>query len=99
MIRQQSFVEAVIAHMETLSAEELRDIWDRLDELDGYMYTSITRNKYLDLIRIFRNTGFGQEDFIHLPGVNTVGRDHDEFYPDEESIQKLVLELFYTPVG
>ena len=41
--------------------------------------------------------GYSLEGFISIEGEN-VKRDLIEFYPDEEKLQKLVMELFCVPV-
>lgn len=44
-----------------------------------------------------RYEGYSIADTISLPGENKLGREYYEFYPDEEALESLILELFYAP--
>lgn len=44
-----------------------------------------------------RYEGFTVEDTISLEGENVLGEKYYEFYPDEERLEDLILELFYAP--
>lgn len=44
-----------------------------------------------------RCQGYTIAEPISLPGENRLGQRYYEFYPDEEALEKLILELFYAP--
>lgn len=44
-----------------------------------------------------RCKGFSVADSISLAGENRLGELYYEFYPDEEKLESLILELFYAP--
>lgn len=44
-----------------------------------------------------RFEGYEVFDTISLKGENRLGQKYYEFYPDEEALEKLILELFYAP--
>ena len=44
-----------------------------------------------------RYEGYAIADTISLTGENRLGEEYYEFYPDEEKLEELILELFYAP--
>lgn len=44
-----------------------------------------------------RYEGYDMSDTISLAGENRLGEEFYEFYPDEELLEDLILELFYAP--
>lgn len=67
--------------------------------MEDYLQTSITKNKYIDLVNLMDQITYTDEDFYSLPGENRAGELHDEFYPDMGAIQDKVIELFYEEVS
>ena len=65
--------------------------------LKDYHSSDCTADKLNEFARMLGNNETIQ---IHeLPGEAKVGQHYMEYYVDDSSIQRLVLELFYTPVG
>lgn len=44
-----------------------------------------------------RYEGYTMAETISLTGENRMGQEYYEFYPDEEALEDLILELFYAP--
>lgn len=95
MERQKSFVTAFVTQMKQMSSSTLNDKWDELGDMEDYLQTSITRNKYLDLVTLLKNLDFSEENYDSIPGKDQEGELHDEFIPDEEGLQEKIIELFY----
>ena len=98
MERQKSFVTAFINQLKQMSTGTLDDKWDELGDMEDYLQTSITRNKYLDLVTLIKNLDFSEENYDSIPGKDQEGELHDEFIPDEEGLQEKIIELFYEEV-
>lgn len=96
--RQKTYVTAYVEKMQSMDEKELEDTWDSLDVMDDYLQTSVTRNQYLGLIKTLKKVDFAEENFEQLPGTDQEGELHDEFYVDEETLQELVIRLFYEKV-
>ena len=45
-----------------------------------------------------KKTELTDDSFIQLEGQDQTGELHDEFYPDEEALQQLIIDLFYEKV-
>lgn len=99
MERQKTYIEAYIEAAKKVGSDEAEEIWKALEEeKNRYFQTSITRNKYLNMIDLLQMTEFTDDSFYTLEGENREGELHDEFYPDQEALQKLILKLFYEEV-
>ena len=98
MERQKAYVTAYIEKIQQMDSSELADTWEALDDMEEYLQTSITRSEYLDLMELVRTAGFSDESFAAIAGEDQQGELHDEFHPDEEALEKLVIELFYNEV-
>ena len=98
MERQKTFVTAFFNQMKQMSTGTLDDKWDELGDMEDYLQTSITRNKYLDLVTLMKSLDFSDENYDSIPGKDQEGELHDEFIPDEEGLQEKILELFYEEV-
>lgn len=96
MERQASFMTAAIDKMKELLNDSIDAVWNKTSHVEENMLTSITRNKYLDLAELVINLTYEEDgNYLSLPGENVTGEDHDEFYPDLEAVQELVIDLFY----
>lgn len=93
--RQRTYVESYIQQFMGLAKGSPRDLWDKLSQIDTYVQSSITKNKYLDMVNTLNEVTFQQEDYWIVEGEREAGELHDEFYVDEEALQKKVIELFY----
>ena len=93
--RQRTYVESYIQQFMELAKGSPRDLWDKLSQIDTYVQSSITKNKYLDMVNTLNEVTFQQEDYWIVEGEREAGELHDEFYVDEEALQKKVIELFY----
>lgn len=98
MERQKAYATAYIEKVRLMDRSELTNVWESLEDMEDYLQTSITRNQYLDLAELLSETEFSEESFASIEGEDQMGELHDEFYPDEEALEKLVIGLFYDKV-
>ena len=67
--------------------------------LSGYMVTDITLDEVNYLASIILDYSFSGDRIYSLEGETVVGDwDFEEFYPDEEALYELILDIFYEPV-
>lgn len=98
MERQKAYVTAYIEKVCQMDTSEITNAWGSLEDMEDCLQTSITRNQYLDLAELLKETEFSEESFASIEGKDRMGELHDEFYPDEEALKKLVIDLFYDEV-
>ncbi len=98
MERQRAYMSAYISKIKSLDENELENTWDSLDSMQEHLQTNITRNQYLKFIKLIRKIDFSENDIIQLSGTDQEGEIHDEFYPDEAELKKLIIQLFYEKI-
>ena len=74
--------------------EDLNGIWNQMEDMNDYVQTSITKNKYLDLAGTLEQVAYTSENYYSPEGQDQLGELHDEFYVDEDALLKLVISLF-----
>ena len=97
--RQKSYITSYVQQLKTRLDADLYGSWDDLQDMEDYLQTSITRNKYLRLGSLLEKITFTESDYYIPQGEYVVGEDHDEFYLDEEALREKVIELFYEKIG
>lgn len=96
--RQESYITAYIPKAKQQLQQDLNGTWEKLQEMEDYLQTSITKNKYLDLASLMEQIDFSENDYYRLEGEDRAGEMHDEFYPDMQILQEKIIELFYEEV-
>jgi anionic cell wall polymer biosynthesis LytR-Cps2A-Psr (LCP) family protein len=98
MERQKAYITAYIEKVQQMDLSQIVETWDALEEMEDYLQTSITKNKYLDLAEYLQAVEFTGDNYEQLEGTEQEGELHDEFYPDEEALQEEIIKLFYIKV-
>ncbi len=95
MVRQQQYVNAL--YDKTMSCIEADDefIVKLVDLMDDYVVYDSSNHKMQKFAEKFKEYEFlGISQF---EGESKMGEKFIEFYPDEESLQQIVVDFFYTP--
>lgn len=98
--RQEAYMSAFFEKLQSqINQNEYTSLWDRFQETNDYLQTSITKSKYIDLINLIDIVKFS-DDYYSIQGENKVniGDSHDEFYYDETALKEKILELFYKEI-
>lgn len=95
MKRQQAYIDAAIDKILSLLTEDANTAWDFMQQAEEYVVTDITRSRYLNLVKILKNTRYSADNYYTPDGEQIVGTSYDEFYPDMETLHEKVIELFY----
>ncbi len=93
--RQQAYVTAYIEKAKAAARENPEGMWNQLEDMSDYLQTSITKNKYLNLVNTIAPLEFSDDNYYRPLGQDEIGEFHDEFYLDEDSLKEKVIELFY----
>lgn len=96
--RQQAYVTAYVDLLKDRLASEPDQLWQEIGQMNDYLQTSITKNKYLSLAGLLEKVSFTDADYYRPTGKDSAGELHDEFYVDEDALQQLVIDLFYEEV-
>ncbi len=98
MERQKGFITAFVDQMMDKLRQEPEATWNNAQRMNDYVLTSITRNKYIDLVNLVDKVSFDDSDFYIPEGEDRLGDLHDEFYVDESALQEKIVELFYEEI-
>ena len=96
--RQQTYVTAYIDKLKAQLEKDLNGTWEKTQEMDAFLQTSITKNKYITLANLLQQVSFSDADYYRPEGEDQAGDLHDEFYVDEDALQQLVIDLFYEEI-
>ena len=96
--RQQAYVTAYVDLLKDRLASEPDQLWQEIGQMNDYLQTSITKNKYPSLARLLEKVSFTDADYYRPTGKDSAGELHDEFYVDEDALRQLVIDLFYEEV-
>lgn len=96
MNRQQEYMEQFFAAAQKESRKNSNFVSDVFDSITQYMVTDMEKAEYLKMAMDALESGTLDGDSIYtLPGQGVTTPKYDEFYPDKEKLQDIVLELFY----
>ena len=90
MERQRIYLEAMKPQLMTLSDEEVVRV---VDAVSDYLVTNIGSQTVLDLAEKLRNYQGLPE--LTIDGTNTIEGEHVAYILDEDSLQQVILQLFY----
>lgn len=95
MARQQQYIDALYDKINSCIEADDEFIVKFVDTIDDYVVYDSSDQKMLKLAEKFDDYEFlGTKE---IKGESKLGKEFVEFYPDEESIWNIVIDLFYTP--
>ncbi len=96
MERQRQYLNALVDKASQCADEDETFVIDALGKVSEYMVSNCS---VTELERFFDNIStYDFSDICYLEGENRMGETYIEFYPDENSVEEVVMELFYEPV-
>lgn len=93
MERQKQYLSALLAKNNHLNLENAKDT---VMQISQYMVSDYTINQLSELMN--RLGSYTCNESLTLNGESVKGKEYMEYYVDEFEVQKLVIELFYTPM-
>ena len=90
MERQRIYLEAMKPQLMTLSDEEVVRV---VDAVSDYLVTNIGSQTVLDLAEKLRD--YQELPELTIAGENTIENEHVAYILDEDSLQQVILTLFY----
>ena len=93
MRRQVDFITALLTTVQNATGREDSYFERYSSYLKPYMVTDMDARE----IDAFASYGFDPESVWYLPGEMKEGKEHDEFYVDENALQREIMEKFYIP--
>ena len=93
MGRQRQYLEALYDQAKKRIAEDDDFAVNAVIKIADYLVTDSTADRLHTFVK--KLSGYDLGEIYDIEGENVVGTDFMEFYPDEDSLTKLVIECFY----
>lgn len=93
MIRQRQYLEALYHKSAEMAKADEEFIMQASLKMSDYMVSDCSGNQLQDLFE--KISGYEFLDIRSIEGTSVVGEKFMEFYPDVNSMKKIVVELFY----
>ena len=90
MERQRIYLEAMKPQLLALSEEDIIQV---VDAVDDYLVSNIDSQTVLELAKKLKN--YQELPELTIDGTNTIEDEHVAYILDEDSLQQVILELFY----
>lgn len=95
MVRQKQYLMALYEKTKELIENDAEFIVEASVKMSDYIVSDRSVNRLQEIVKKITSYEFSQ---IHdIEGKSKMGEKFIEFYPDEDSTRKLVLDLLYTP--
>lgn len=99
MERQQAFSSSFLGKFKQEIGNDPNGVWKKIESMSPYLETSITKNQYLNLVDLVNDLTFSETDYYYINGKDVQGEQNDEVYLDKDSLEKMILDLFYLEDG
>ena len=98
LARQKQYLGAFAMKLKEATKKDISVPVKLYQELSKYMVTDITMDEVAYLAGELLNYNFTGDNVHTLKGETLMGERYEEFYPDEEALKELMLQLFYEEV-
>ncbi len=95
MNRQNEYMNSFVTAFSEKFTDKASNFIDLYDDLSPYMITDCSATMMSTLASRYCN--YEYQEIISPKGENRKGETYMEFYPDEEKLDDLILELLYAP--
>lgn len=97
MRRQQTYISALSDLLLARFRKSQNAAGELYDSLQSWMLTDFSRGRMINEVWAARNYS---QLTLTLPGVSSENeRGYNEFHPDSEALERVVLQVFYEPVS
>lgn len=97
--RQKQYLNAFIGAAKDAAKKDISVVLDLYRAIVSMMVTDITLDEVAYLASEALDYQFGGEgSFYMLEGETVMGEQFEEFYPNENALYEMILEVFYEPV-
>ena len=96
--RQKQYLGAFVTQAKKAVSKNPTVTVSLYNNLKKYMTTDLTLDEVTYLVSTAMEYSFDTDSVVTLEGQTKMGDFYEEFYPDEEALQKLVVDTFYEEV-
>lgn len=93
--RQEQYIIAYFNKLHALAAGDSSRVVEVYDSISDYLVTSVD---FTGLISELMGYDFSENQMYTVPGETVLGEEYEEYHVDEDTMEKLILQVFYKPV-
>lgn len=97
--RQAQYLNGFIEAAKQSVKENPYAVFQLYEELMPQMDTNISAIEAVYLASVLPQYHFGDNSFYNVPGETVMGEKYEEFYPDEDALLTLILDIFYKEMS
>lgn len=97
--RQAQYLKGLIPAAKQTLSEDPFLVFRLYDEFMPQIDTNITTTEAVYLASVLPQCRFDEDSFYRIPGETVMGEKYEEFYPDEDALLALILDIFYKEVS
>lgn len=96
--RQKQYLKALVRTAVGAAKKDITVVTDLYQAVMPQMVTDISLDEVAYLAPELVDYRFGEDSFYTLAGETVKGEKFEEFYPDEDALCEMILEIFYEKV-
>lgn len=93
--RQEQFIDGFLKKLKTVLSGDAQKAAGIYDSVSEYL---VTNADFLNLISELMDYGYEENRMYTVPGETVMGKEFEEFYPDEEALYDLIIQVFYEEI-
>ncbi|MCD7822341.1 MAG: LCP family protein [Clostridiales bacterium] len=97
--RQKQYLLTYINQARTAVSQDFSLVSTLFNSITPYMTTDVSLDEVVYLASTALSYSFAEDDMLTIAGETVATEGYsDEFYPDEDALKALIIDVFYTPV-
>ncbi len=96
--RQKQYLKAFIRKAKSEGKKNIGIVSDIYQAVSDEMTTNVTLDEALYLAPEVVDYSFSEDNFRMMQGETVMGEKFEEFYPDEQALYEMILDVFYDEV-
>lgn len=96
--RQKQYLTEFVKTCKRETGKNLSGILHLYSAILPQMVTDISLDEAAYLVSVQKDYQFDENDFYLMQGETVMGEEFEEFYPDEDALYELILDVFYEKV-
>lgn len=99
LVRQKQYLNAFIGKAKEAVGKDISIVTEMYQAVMSQMCTDISLDEAVYLASELVDYHFDEQSLYTLEGETVMGELFEEFYPDEDRLYEMILEVFYEEVG
>ncbi|MCR4650856.1 MAG: LCP family protein [Lachnospiraceae bacterium] len=96
--RQKQYLTAFLTKAKTAASKDISLVGELYNDITPYMTTNVTFDEVMYIAPEIVNYSFDSSSFYMIKGETVMGEKFEEFYPDEDELYDLIIDVFYKEV-